>query len=326
MDRNHGLDDIDRTILDLLQREGRITNVRLAKAVGLSQASALERVRKLEERGYIERYVALVNQEMVGRGTVAWALVRLSFHKEVAIDSFVQTLQAHEDVLECYHVTGEDDYLLKVMVPDIGSYREFLLGLLTQDVGVEHVKTMMVLGTIKRETRVPLDAPPPDAPDTRPAAPSGVYGEPAPARLVQLPASSAEITYEELAYVASRDDILEQTYAYLAYKQTDVGTGGWLVRVTGSVTAGASLEPERIASAAAAAAAAGESSFVWGYRLATKPNDPRRVETRVHVAEGEPTHVTLHVVTRNRDRSPKAEVTAFFPWPDDETATTSEDR
>jgi Lrp/AsnC family leucine-responsive transcriptional regulator len=161
MDRNHDLDDIDRALLDMLQRQGRVTNVKLAKEVGLSQASALERVRKLEERGYIERYVALVNAERVGRGTVAWALVSLAFHKEQSIDAFVGALQRLEDVLECYHVTGEDDYLLKVLVPDIASYREFLLDLLSQDLGVAHVKSMMVLDTIKRETRVPLAPPPP---------------------------------------------------------------------------------------------------------------------------------------------------------------------
>jgi len=156
MDRKNGLDDIDRTLLDLLQRQGRITNVKLAKEVGLSQASALERVRKLEERGYIERYVALVNAERVGRGTVAWALVSLAFHKEQSIDSFVGALQANQDVLECYHVTGEEDYLLKVLVPDISSYRDFLLDLLSQELGVAQVKSMMVLDTIKRETRVPM--------------------------------------------------------------------------------------------------------------------------------------------------------------------------
>jgi Lrp/AsnC family leucine-responsive transcriptional regulator len=161
MDRKNGLDEIDRTILELLQKEGRITNVRLAKAVGLSQASALERVRKLEERGYIEGYVALVNQEKVGRGTMAWALVSLSFHKQQSVQTFVEALERHEDVLECYHVTGEDDFLLKVLVPDITGYREFLLNLLDRDLGVSHVKTMMVLDTVKRDTRIPLAAPPP---------------------------------------------------------------------------------------------------------------------------------------------------------------------
>lgn len=156
MDRNHGLDDTDRAILEVLQREGRITNVKLARAVGLSQASALERVRKLEERGFIEGYVALVNPERVGRATMAWALVSLSFHKQQSVDAFVEALSAEEGVLECYHVTGEDDFLLKVLVPDMGAYRELLLGLLSKDLGVAHVKTMMVLGTTKRETRVPL--------------------------------------------------------------------------------------------------------------------------------------------------------------------------
>ncbi len=161
MDRKNGIDKIDRTILDLLQKEGRITNVRLAKAVGLSQASALERVRKLEERGYIEGYVALVNQEKVGRGTMAWALVSLSFHKQQSVQTFVEALDQHEDVLECYHVTGEDDFLLKILVPDITGYREFLLNLLDRNLGVSHVKTMMVLDTVKRNTRIPLAVEPP---------------------------------------------------------------------------------------------------------------------------------------------------------------------
>ena len=87
---------------------------------------------------------------------LAWALVSLAFHKQQSIDSFVKALASHQSVLECYHVTGEDDYLLKVLVPDIASYREFLLNLLSKDLGVAHVKTMMVLDIIKRETRVPL--------------------------------------------------------------------------------------------------------------------------------------------------------------------------
>lgn len=159
MDRKYGLDDIDRTILDLLQREGRITNVRLAREVGLSQASALERVRKLEERGFIERYVAMVNQELVGFGTVAWALISLSLHKEQSVEEFNRAIRNHPDVLECYHVAGEDDFLLKVVVPDIGSYREFLLNLLSRDLGVRRIKTMMVLDTTKRDTRLPLSPP-----------------------------------------------------------------------------------------------------------------------------------------------------------------------
>ncbi|MDY0004317.1 MAG: Lrp/AsnC family transcriptional regulator [Polyangia bacterium] len=156
MDRNNGLDDIDRAILEVLQTDGRITNVKLARAVGLSQASALERVRKLEERGFIEAYRALVNPERVGRATLAWALVSLSFHKQQSVDSFMEAISRMEDVLECYHVTGEDDFLLKVLVPDMGAYRELLLDLLSRNLGVSHVKTMMVLGTTKRETRVPL--------------------------------------------------------------------------------------------------------------------------------------------------------------------------
>lgn len=166
MDRKHGLDSLDRIILDLLQREGRITNVRLAAAVGLSQASALERVRKLEDQGYIERYVALVRPERVGRGTTAWALVSLSFHQGQSIEHFTRAIAQHPDVLECYHVAGEEDFLIKVVVPDIAGYREFLLSLLAKDMGVAKIRTMMVLDVLKRETRVPLTAEP--APRKRP--------------------------------------------------------------------------------------------------------------------------------------------------------------
>lgn len=158
MARKVGLDEIDRKILEHLQREGRITNVRLAREVGLSQASALERVRKLEEGGYIRGYVAVLDEERVGRGTVAWALVSLSYHRRQSVEAFTEALTAHPDVLECYHVTGEEDFLLKVVVPDIGAYRQFLLGLLSGDLGVSHVKTMMVLDTIKRETALPLES------------------------------------------------------------------------------------------------------------------------------------------------------------------------
>ena len=98
--------------------------------------------------------------------TTAWALVSLSFHQGQSIEHFTRAIAQHPDVLECYHVAGEEDFLIKAVVPDIAAYREFLLSLLDHDLGVAKVRTMMVLDVLKRETRLPLTSEP--APRKRP--------------------------------------------------------------------------------------------------------------------------------------------------------------
>lgn len=148
---------VDRQILDILQKQGRIPNVQLAERVGMSPPAVLERVRKLEERGIIEGYAALVDNRAVGLGTVAFVAVSLNLHQQDAIENFHVFVQGSESVRECYHVAGTDDYLLKIYSRDIDDYEHFLMQELTRTRGIDKVKTMFVLSTLKREVGVPVE-------------------------------------------------------------------------------------------------------------------------------------------------------------------------
>ncbi|MBW1872265.1 MAG: Lrp/AsnC family transcriptional regulator [Deltaproteobacteria bacterium] len=151
------LDEVDRKILTLLQENGRITNVKLAAQVGLSPPSVLERVRKLEEGGIIQKYVAIVDPVKVGRGMTAFVLVSLSYHSKKNVSKFQREVLRQPEVLECYHLAGEGDFLLKVVERSITAYRDFLVSRLTGMEGVRQVKTMIVFDTLKRETIMTID-------------------------------------------------------------------------------------------------------------------------------------------------------------------------
>lgn len=150
------IDEIDRRILCILQKEGRLPNARLAERVGLSPPSVLERVRKLEDRGVIRGYAAQVEEEMLGMTATIFVSVTLSFHNAEAINNFQRIILEMPEVMEAHHLTGEDDYLLKVVLPDIGSYESFLLEKLTRIEGVNKVKSSFVLSKLKRGGSLPL--------------------------------------------------------------------------------------------------------------------------------------------------------------------------
>ncbi len=157
---NGSLHPVDTRILEILQTQGRISNVQLAAEVGLSPSAVLERVRKLEERGIIERYVTILDNRKLGLGTIAFVAVSLNLHHRDSIENFHAFVQANGKVLECFHVAGGEDYLLKVYTRDVEDYERFLLTSLTRTKGIDKVKTMFVLSTLKRETAIPLDAVP----------------------------------------------------------------------------------------------------------------------------------------------------------------------
>lgn len=154
---SNALDDIDKKVLNLLQDNGRITNAQLAKEVGISPPPMLDRVRKLEKNGYIQKYVALVDPKKLDRGTMAFVSVSLRLHQKDAIQEFVNEIQKIPEVLECHHITGEEDYLLKVVIKDIEHYKQFLLDKLTQFDGISKIKTSFIMNTLKQETRIPVD-------------------------------------------------------------------------------------------------------------------------------------------------------------------------
>lgn len=148
------MDRIDRQILDLLQQNGRRTNLDIAQTVGLSAPSVSERIKKLTQRGYIKRYVALLDPKLVHRDTTAFISVMLSQPRYA--DGFIETIRDMADVLECHHITGEYSYILKVRTRDTDALGELISNQVRAIEGVTGTRTYVVLGTVKEETALDL--------------------------------------------------------------------------------------------------------------------------------------------------------------------------
>lgn len=150
------LDDIDRRILRELQRDGRVQNNELAKRVGLSPSPCLRRVKLLEEKGVIERYVAVVDQSKVGLPFSMFVRVWLLAQDAETIDLFIRAMKRLPEVVECYIMLGESDALLKVVCSDIEDYRRFQRANLTRQNGIQNVKTDVPTEEIKRASAIPV--------------------------------------------------------------------------------------------------------------------------------------------------------------------------
>jgi Lrp/AsnC family leucine-responsive transcriptional regulator len=160
METEFTLDTIDRRILRALQVDGRITYDVLAAQISLSPSATLRRVKRLEESGVIAGYVALVPAERVGLGLTAYINVRLEKHSEVhkrnPMDLFRAAVQTWPEVVECAALTGDMDYLLRVVVQDMAHYSRFIMDTLLKHPSVEDCKTSFVLDRVKNTTALPL--------------------------------------------------------------------------------------------------------------------------------------------------------------------------
>jgi Lrp/AsnC family transcriptional regulator, leucine-responsive regulatory protein len=152
------LDLIDKRILRSLQANGRATYEDLAGAVGLSPSATQRRVKRLEEVGVIAGYVALVAPERVGLGLTAYINVRLAKHSEAGspVEAFTVAVQAWSEVAECVALSGEMDYLLRVLVRDMAHYSSFIMDQLLRHPSVQDCKTSFLLRRLKGSTAVPL--------------------------------------------------------------------------------------------------------------------------------------------------------------------------
>jgi DNA-binding Lrp family transcriptional regulator len=150
------LDKYDRSILAALQEDGRISNVQLAARVNLSESACLRRVRALEDEGYIDRYVALVNQSRVGLG--GNVLVHIGLHREEQSElaAFEAAVRNIPEVMECYLMTGEFDYLLRVVVADMADFERLHKEALTRLPGVARVNSSVAIRTVQKKTELPL--------------------------------------------------------------------------------------------------------------------------------------------------------------------------
>lgn len=155
------IDPTDRRILQALQENARLSHVELSERVHLSASQCHRRLRKLEEDGVIEGYGARLDPERVGLGVTAFVSVSLGQHGENPAERFAAAIASIPEVLECYSVTGESDYLLRVIAPDLKSFSEFLMHRLMAVPGVTGVKSSIALECLKRSSALPLPPGPP---------------------------------------------------------------------------------------------------------------------------------------------------------------------
>jgi DNA-binding Lrp family transcriptional regulator len=150
------LDEIDRKILALLQEDARVPNVDLADQVGLSPSPCLRRVRDLEERGIVRRYVTLLDPSQVGLPVSVFVNVSLERQIEAALERFEAAILTRPEVMECYLMTGDADYLLRVVTADLFAYERFLVENLTRVPGVASIRSSFALKQVKYSTALPL--------------------------------------------------------------------------------------------------------------------------------------------------------------------------
>ena len=149
-------DGTDRRILEVIQENARISNTELADRIGLSPSPCWRRVRALEDTGVIERYVTLVNAKAVGLPITVFATVAREKQVESALESFAEAVMERPEVMECNLMTGEFDYLLRVVVPNLIAYERFLMDHLTRIKGIASIKSSFSLKQVSYKTALPL--------------------------------------------------------------------------------------------------------------------------------------------------------------------------
>jgi len=149
-------DAIDWRILDRLQGDARLSNVKLAESVNLSPSPCLARVRELEAQGYIERYVTLLDPLKLGLTVSVFIQVTLEKQIEKQLGGFEAAIQKRPEVMECYLMTGDSDYLLRVVVPDVQALERFIVDHLTKIPGIANIRSSFALKQVKYQTALPL--------------------------------------------------------------------------------------------------------------------------------------------------------------------------
>lgn len=151
------LDAIDRRILTALQENARLSNVELADRVGLSPSPCLRRVRLLEQAGVIRGYHASLDRSEIGLGLTVFVGVKVERHREKQALAFSDTVRSFPQVVSCHLVSGEADFLLQVVVPDLAGYQQFLVNVLMKMPGVTDIRSNFAIQTVKAPALLPLD-------------------------------------------------------------------------------------------------------------------------------------------------------------------------
>jgi len=152
------IDAVDIRILNELQADGSLTNLELAKRVHLSPSPCLTRVKALENDGVIDRYVALVQPKSLGLNLSVFISISLKEQSKSALAAFEKSIADHDEIMECYLMTGDSDYLIRVAVADITALEKFILEQLTPIAGIEKIRSSFALKQVKYKTALPLPA------------------------------------------------------------------------------------------------------------------------------------------------------------------------
>jgi Lrp/AsnC family leucine-responsive transcriptional regulator len=151
------IDDVDRKILTALQTDAHTTSEQLSALVGLSPSPCARRIRNLEAAGVIKGYIAVVDQVKVGLPVSVFASIKLERQKEEHLDRFAKAVQRWPEIVECYLMTGQQDYLLRIVVKDLAAYEAFLKRTLTRLEGVASIESSFALGQVKHAQALPIE-------------------------------------------------------------------------------------------------------------------------------------------------------------------------
>ena len=153
---SYTLDNIDIKILRELQKNGKITTKELASRVGLSQSPVFERQRKMEQEGYISKYVAILNPEKTGNNIQVWCNIKLKKHAQEMGQDFMDKIIAFDEVVECYNTSGDYDFMVKILTHDMSEYQNFVLNKLGTIDSIGSLDSVFVLGVVKQTSAIPL--------------------------------------------------------------------------------------------------------------------------------------------------------------------------
>jgi len=157
MKEKTSIDSYSAKILSSLQDDGRLTVQEIGDRIGLSSTPTWKRIKELERQGVIQRYAAILNRSKIGLGNCVLAEINLSRHIKNVVNDFEKAIQDCPAIIECYSVTGQADYLIKVVTPDVASYDEFLYAVVFKLPGVSSIRSSIVLREVKSAAQLPLD-------------------------------------------------------------------------------------------------------------------------------------------------------------------------
>lgn len=150
------LDEVDRRILSILQTKGNLSNVEIARTINLSPPATHARIKRLEKYGFIDLYTAHLNREKLGYGLLCFIFVKISAHQTKELEPFESAIQKIPEILECHHITGEDDYLLKVVIKNTEHLKNFIRNKISSFPHISGIHTCLSYEEVKVSTQLPM--------------------------------------------------------------------------------------------------------------------------------------------------------------------------